>query len=70
MNTIKKVICLVLIQVQYITQLILIDNYRDRDIESISRLSNIKYAEILVFDRNKFNDITNVSITPDANTTY
>ncbi len=68
MNTIKKVICLVLIQVQYITQLILIDNYKEK--ESIPVLSNIKYTEILVFDRNKFNDITNVSITPDANTTY
>lgn len=68
MNTIKKVICLVLIQVQYITQLILIDNYKEK--ESIPVLSNIKYTEILVFDRNKFNDITNVGITPDANTTY
>ena len=68
MNTIKKVICLVLIQVQYITQLILIDNYKEK--ESIPVLSNITYTEILVFDRNKFNDITNVSITPDANTKY
>lgn len=67
---IKKVICLILLQIQYITQLILIDNYRDKEKESISVLSNIKYTEILVFDRNKFNDITNVSITPDANTTY
>ena len=68
MSTAKKVICLILIQVQYITQLILIDNYKEK--ESIPVLSNIKYTEILVFDRNKFNDITNVSITPDANTTY
>ncbi len=70
MSTAKKVICLILIQVQYITQLILIDNYRYKNKETIPVLSNITYTEILVFDRNKFNDITNVSITPDANTTY
>lgn len=70
MSTAKKVICLILIQVQYITQLILIDNYRYENKETIPVLSNITYTEILIFDRNKFNDITNVSITPDANTTY
>lgn len=65
-----KVIILILIQITYFYQLCLTDKYQDNQkLITISKIPALSYQQIILIDIDKFSKITDVTMTPDANST-